>query len=328
MYEAGVQNTNHLNMQGERDMILFQEDFYSGFFDVGGIGSRADWFFYQNDDFVGKDPEARLSVLKKRLSINIPRYSLSSTGPDDHIKYLFFVNRVNQETGKPGFPVPDHGELRYEICARFRPQGTENNPFQALPDDYRLSSGAVMAMDFATYTHAGFLLTDRKAYVLYGRTPPWFDVDQPQAFFTYVIPIADLDPRSEHLYAIVYQRDTGAVRWSIDHGPVFQHDGFGSRLGPECERFCVLKDLPGCRDAGELPPVASPQLAFGAGLMTFLDAGIRHDAALVDVSDPSHARGNKVFGQGGELIIGTVRVTARSVNEASGDLLYKNTSDL
>lgn len=292
-------------------MILFSEDFYSGFFDVGTVGSKAAWFFYENDDFRAKDSAARLSVLKKRLSINIPQYSLSTTGFDDHLKYLFFLNAVNEETGVPGFRVPDAGELKYEICARFHPRGTEGNPFAAAPDDYRLSSGAIVAMDFATRTSAGFLLTDKKAFVLYSRNPVDIDEENPSAFFTYVIPATDLEPGSEHLYKIAYHPGSHAVTWVIDHIPVFRLDAFGTRLGPAHDAECVYNDIPGCEGAAELPPVSATQLAFGAGLMTFLDAGMRHDRALADVSSPSVEKGRKVFGQGGELVIGRVRVTAR-----------------
>jgi hypothetical protein len=292
-------------------MILFSEDFYSGFFNVGTIGSKADWFIYENGDFRAKDPAARLSVLKKRLSVNIPEYSLTTTGLDDHLKYLFFLNAVNEETGMPGFRVPDAGLLKYEICARFMPRGTDENPFDAEPDDYRLSSGAVVATDFASRTSVGFLLTDRQAFVLYSRSPVDIDEMNPSAFFTYVIPAVEIDPGSEHLYKIAYDPVSHAVAWVIDHVPVFRLDAFGRRLGPEHDADCVYHDMPGCESAAELPRIGAPQLAFGAGLMTFLDAGIRHDKELADVSRTSVQKGTKVFGQGGELVIGRVKVTAR-----------------
>lgn len=288
--------------------MLFEEDFSSGFFDRGEIGSKADWFLYRQQDFIGRDPQTRLSFLKNRLEITIPEYSLTAVGVNDHIKFLFFRNTVNKETGFPGYAVPESGDLNFEVTAKVRTMGTEPNPFDVPKDDYRLSSGTLLSIDFVNFLVYGFLITENKAYVLYERWPYDDDIEDQAAFFSYIIPVIDLDPGTEHVYKTGYNRETNTISWFIDGNKVYQWDEFGKRLGEEADEHCVLCDLPDSGDPASIPIIESQQRLFGAGLITFLDAGMRQDNELVDIHDLNIEKEKKIFGQGGELVIGKFRI--------------------
>lgn len=295
--------------EGEGIMILWSEDFSSGFFETGDIGSKADWFYYKQQDFLAKDPQTRISFRKNRLEVVIPQYTLTSEGRLDHLKFLFFKNILNKETGMPGFPVPDEGELKYEIVAQFTPLGTDSNPFEAPDDDYRLSSGGLISLDFETFTVYGFLISCNRVYILYERWPFDTSVDNPAAFFTYIIPCREIEPSSEHAYRMVYNKDTYSLTWFIDDDKVFSWDQFGKRLGEEHEEYCAYRDFPNTADPEALLPIRAGQRVFGAGLFTFLDAGSRHDSGLVDITDRNVKKEQKIFGQGGELVLGHFTVS-------------------
>ncbi|MDT8356969.1 MAG: DUF6081 family protein [Methanomicrobiaceae archaeon] len=271
------------------------------------MGSKADWFYFRLPNFVAKDPQTRISFKMIRLNLLIPHYSLTSEGLTDHFKLLFFRNQVNEESGKPGFPVPDEGFLACETIAVFRCLGCEKNPFDADPEDYRLSCGALITLDFATDTVAGFLITATRAYLLYERWPLKPEGVDPAAFFSYVIPSTEFAAGTEHRYRIRYSK-SGAVEWYIDNTKVFAHEAFGTRLPPEKEEYLVLPDLQDAGDPADLPVVVCDQRAFGAGLLTYLDAGKRKGEELVDVHAMGVEKEKKIFGQGGEMALGEFSV--------------------
>jgi|GEM_PF-2229441 len=284
-------------------MVLLKEDFSSGLFGIGDIGGSAPWYYYRRGEFLARDPKALISVKKRGLSVEIQRYTLTSLGQDDHTKFFFLTNAVNKETGFSGYKVPDTGELFCEVKVTVQPLGTEKNPFEAFPDDYRLSCGAIVALDPDTQMLCTFFITDKKAYISYGRFPYDKKVGNPSAFFTYIKPALEFERGTEHTYKITYSKDKYLVYWTIDGKNVFSFDQFGKRMGTEFDEYCVFLDLPDAQTPETLPPVQSQQLAFGAGLFTLLDAGIRHGKELVNVSDPRIERDKKLFGQGGKMLI-------------------------
>ena len=289
-------------------MMLCTEDFSSGFFDTGEVGSKADWFYFRQPNFVAKDSQTRISFKMMRLNLLIPHYTLTSEGLTDHFKLLFFRNNVNKETGEPGFPVLEEGFLVCEATAIFRSLGCEENPFEADPEDYRLSCGALISIDFANDTVVGFLITGTRAYILYERWPLKPEGVDPAAFFSYHIPSTEFAAGTEHRYRLRYSK-SGAVEWYIDNTRVFSHDRFGTRLPAEKEEYLVIPDLQDTGDPAALPLIVSDQRAFGAGLFTYLDAGKRKDEELVDVYAMNVEKEKKVFGQGGELVIGEFTVS-------------------
>jgi hypothetical protein len=52
----------------------------------------------------------------------------------------------------------------------------------------------------------------------------------------------------------------------------------------------------------------SDQRLFGAGLMTFLDAKSPDSEPLVNIHDLNVTKDKKIFGQGGEIVLGNFRV--------------------
>ena len=289
-------------------MMLCNEDFSSGFFDTGEVGSKADWFYFRLPNFVAKDPQTRISFKMMRLNLLIPHYTLTAEGLADHFKLLFFRNHVNEGTGTPGFPVPEEGFLVCEATAVFRCLGCEKNPFDADPEDYRLSCGALVSLDFVNDTVVGFLITGTRAYLLYERWPLKAEGVDPAAFFSYVIPSTEFAAGTEHRYRVRYAR-SGAVEWYIDNTRVLAHDAFGTRLPAEMEEHLVLPDLPDTGEPAGLSVVVSDQRAFGAGLFTYLDAGKRKGEELVDVHAKNVEKEKKIFGQGGEMTIGEFSVS-------------------
>lgn len=284
-------------------MVLFREDFSSGLFGIGEIGSSAPWYYYKKGEFIARDPKALISVKKRGLFVEIQRFTLTSLGQDDHPKFLFFTNAVNKETGFSGYRVPETGDLFCEVRASIQPLGTEKNPFAAPPDDYRLSCGAVVALDVDTHMMCAFFITDTKAYTSYGRLPPDQRVETPAAYFTYIKPAIEFERETEHTYKIAYSRERNLVTWYIDGRSVSSFDQFGRRMGTEFDEYSAFSDLPDSQVVEPLPLVQSQQLAFGAGLFTLLDAGVRHGKGLVNVSDPKAEKEKKLFGQGGRMLI-------------------------
>ncbi len=285
-------------------LALFEEEFSSGFFDLGEIGSKADWFLYRQQEFVARDPQTRIAFLKNRLSITIPEYSLSAVGQNDHFKFLFFTNTVNEETGFPGFAVPEAGSLSCEITARVHTFQTGENPFECPENDFRLSCGALISVDFANFIIYGFLVTGDSAFAIYERWPSG-EGSAKRPGFSYIVPVKEITPGTDHTYRMDYSRERSELTWSVDGEKVHKFAKFGEPMTEMDEEGVFME---GVHEENAEAVEPSDQRLFGAGLMTFLDAKGAENEPLVNIHDLNVTKDKKIFGQGGEIILGHFRV--------------------
>lgn len=290
-------------------MILCYDTFSNGCFDTGDAGSVADWSYYQQGAFTARDPESRLSVRTNRLAVDIPRFSLAATGYHDHMKFMVFRNCRNPDTGLPGFKAPDGAALRCDVRARFRMKGTGTNPYHAPEDDFRLSSGVLLSMDYETNTSFGFVVAGAQVYALYERRISGLPQESSSSMFCYIKPVHEIEAGSEHFYSLLYHKQQSTATWMIDHEPVFSWNRFGKRLSKEDEQYCVAQGPSRQIKVPESDLVASNQRLFGAGVFTFMDAATADARKLVDVDNVDVPASKKVFGQGGELIFGDFTVS-------------------
>ncbi|HZB80625.1 MAG TPA: DUF6081 family protein [Nitrososphaera sp.] len=186
--------------------------------------------------------------------------------------------------------------------------GTENNPFNVPADDFRLSSGGMVSIDFDTFTVYDFFMTATKAYAVYERLAFDQKVKDPAAFFTYVVPLIDLEPGVRHHYKLSYNKSRYQVMYYTDGKRVFSLDEFGRRLSRDYDGYSQFKDLPGSGDPDDLPLVQSNQRIVGGGLFTMLDGGMRHGNKLANIHDPALNTSKKLFGQGGKIRLSDIVV--------------------
>ncbi|MDH7594280.1 MAG: DUF6081 family protein [Methanomicrobiales archaeon] len=281
-----------------------REDFSSGLFSIGSRGGRQPWFYHQQGAFLGRDPKAIVSITLKGLSVTIPHYSLTGRGAEDHIKFIFWRNDVEPETGAVGTRAPPQGALVYEVRGRAEPMGTAANPFDVSLEDYRLSCGAALSTDLTTHIGCHFLFTSTKAFVAYERNLLTGVEGGGGASFCYVIPVAEFGSGTEHTYRISYSREMNTASWSLDGKQVFATGDLGKRLGDEYDQFLAYSD-PSTGTSTCTPP---DHRICGAGLLTLLDAGKPKGEGLVDLDLPETPKGMKIFGQGGKLVISEIQI--------------------
>ena len=269
------------------------------------------WFFFEQPGFVARDQMARLSSTNGELTVDVPCYTLTMTGINDHPKVLMYINEINNVTGFPGSKVPDESELYYEAKISVETFGTEKNPFNAPASDFRLSSGGMVTIDFDTFMVYDFFLTSTKAYILYERLPFDQKVKDPAAFFTYVLPVSEIQPGVKHNYKLSYNKSKYQVHYYIDGKRVFAVNEFGRRLPKDHNDFLQFKELPGSGNPDNLPLVKSNQRLTGVGLFTMLDGGMRHGGELANIHDPTLEPSKKVFGQGGKIVVSEIAVGTR-----------------
>ena len=289
-------------------MIILRDDFSSGKFESGNVGGEKPWFYYEQPGFLGKDPASKISVKSNRLTVDIRKYTLTTVGVHDHVKFLFFRNVINKNTGLPGFTVPENGALYCEARVSFNPFGTGKNPFGVPADDCRLSCALSVNLDYDTFMVYDFVVGKSKVYALYERLPFDPKVKDPAAFFTYVIPLKEIEPGSTHKLRTTYDKSRYNLAWFVDDQKVFSLDQFGRRLSRDYDGYCAFKDQPGSIDPEKLPLVVSNQRVCGFGLFTLLDAGARYNKGLVDIYDPKAPNEKKLFGQGGKLAVSDFEV--------------------
>lgn len=260
--------------------VLFKENFELGL-KTGKLGDKnAPWFFFEQVGFISQDPSAKVSATKGELAVDIPRSSLTSIGVNDHPKFMIYSNTMNSDTGFPGFKSPDNGEIYYEANIVVETYGTENNPFHVPPDDFRLSSGGMVSIDFDTFMVYDFFITSTKAYALYERLPFNHKVKDPAAFFTYVIPVMDLEPDVRYHYKLSYNKLRYQIMYYIDGKRVFGIDEFGRRLARDYEGYSQFKDPPTSGNPDDLPLVQSNQRIIGGGLFTMFDGACVMEKSL------------------------------------------------
>jgi hypothetical protein len=269
------------------------------------------WFFFEQPEFVALDKMAKVSSTNQELTVDVPRYTLTTKGINYHPKVLMYIHAINEGTGFPGFKVPDEGELNYEAKISVETFGTEKNPFNAPASDFRLSSGGMVTIDFDTFMVYDFLITSSKAYVLYERLPFDRKVKDPAAFFTYILPASEIQPDIKHHYKLSYNKSKYKVHYYIDGKCVFVVNEFGRRLPKDYDDFLQFKETPGSGNPDNLPLVKSNQRLTGIGLFTMLDGGIRHGKELANIYDPTLEHSKKVFGQGGKIVVSDIVVETK-----------------
>lgn len=269
------------------------------------------WFFFEQPGFVARDQMTRVSSTNGELTVDVPRYTLTMTGINDHPKVLMYINAANKDTGFPGSKVPDEGELYYEAKISVETFGTEKNPFNAPACDFRLSSGGMVTIDFDTFMVYDFFITSTRVYVLYERLPFDQKVKDPAAFFTYVLPVSEIQPGVKHRYKLSYNKSKYQVHYYIDSKRVFAVNEFGRRLPKDYNDFLQFKELPGSGNPDNLPLVKSNQRLTGVGLFTMLDGDMRHGGELANIHDPTLEPSKKVFGQGGKIVASDIVVGTR-----------------
>ena len=288
--------------------VLFKEKFESGL-KTGKLGdSNARWFFFEQPGFISKDQSANVSATKGELTVNIRRYTLTTTGVNDHPKFMIYSNIMNSDTGFPGFKAPDNGEIYYEGKVAVETYGTDNNPFNVPSDDFRLSSGGMVTIDFDTFMVYDFFMNATKAYALYERLPFDQKTKDPAAFFTYVVPLIDLEPGVRYHYKLSYNKSRYQIEYFIDGKRVFSIHEFGRRLARDYDAYSQFKDLPGSGNPDDLSLVQSNQRIVGCGLFTMLDGGMRHGKELANIHDPMLSPSRKLFGQGGKIRLSDIVV--------------------
>jgi hypothetical protein len=242
------------------------------------------------------------------LSVDIPHYTLSTTGVNDHPKFMIYSNTMNRDTGLPCFKAPDNGEIYYEGRFVVETYGTENNPFSVSADDFGLSSGGMVSIDFDTFMVYDFFMSATKAYAVYERLAFDQKVKDPAAFFTYMVPVMDLEPGARHHYKLSYNKSRYQFMYYIDGKGVFSIDEFGRRLSKDYDGSSQFKDLPGSGNPDDLPLVQPNQSIVGGGLFTMLDGGMRHGKELANIHDPALNTSKKLFGQGGKIRLSDIVV--------------------
>ncbi|MFL6487459.1 MAG: DUF6081 family protein [Nitrososphaera sp.] len=118
--------------------LLFNENFDSGL-KIGKLGdNNARWFFFEQPGFISQDPAAKGSGVNRQLIVDISKYTLTTVGVNDHPKFMIYSNTLNDDTGFPGFKVPDSGKIYYECDTLVETYGTENNSFNIPADELKL----------------------------------------------------------------------------------------------------------------------------------------------------------------------------------------------
>ena len=160
----------------------------------------AGWDVLQSGDFTALDPAAKITVptpAVPEFSIEIPAFTLTAQDPTDHVKALVVTDRR--------FSTGDGLSVAVDIAVEVR--GTENNPFDADPDDPRLGSGSISLIDDTTGIVLNFEISNRQVLAL----RELFVVSAPGGEAGAIQPMADpvltdvaIEPGSWHRYEIRY----------------------------------------------------------------------------------------------------------------------------
>jgi Family of unknown function (DUF6081) len=318
---------------------LVWDDFSDGF---AVSGPRARWSYLTLGSHVSDDGVATTSAASLRV---VSRGTHPQTGdpafvrtlaPDnpgglsgtvDHVKWLALSTHV-AATGQPGFDAVPGQVLTFEMRVSGRTYGTARHPFGENvidPDtDPRLAAAGVNWNDEETGLIFCFFLTNEQIYAYYERLGIARKRLGDYAAFSYAIPVARRTPAQWHNLAIRYDRAASMVRWLVDGSEVFQVDQPGCYLA---SRQHLVIDHGGIES-----PVLPAQLNCGMGMYTLLDANwpgtggrglVRVSAAEGYYFDPARGQphpqrfvdeqslaASRLFGQGAELLVSHVTVSA------------------
>ena len=325
---------------------LVWDQFKDGF-SVGAPDAK--WFYFAAGPYVGNDGIATTS---RRSGLRVvssgtnamtgePAFTLSlgqegsADNPFglpstiDHVKWLAFMNAATP-SGVPGFEAVEGQVLRCEATMSGETFGTAGHPFGSAvanaEDDFRLATVTMSAIDFETFVHFLFAITNERIYAIYERPPLARDVFGDYAGFVFGIPVAERNPGDDHKLEIAFDKAAGTVRWLIQNEEVFRVDQIGHLI----EREYLLIDHGGTEQL-----VSPNQLNCGMGLLNLLDGSRSGGAGLVRLSnapgfyfdteagaptpgvfvDEASAATSRLFGQGAELRMKRYAVSSRPSND-------------
>jgi hypothetical protein len=301
--------------------VTVWDDYSSGF-------SQAKWFhhptapgFVPADGVVATAP-GRLEVRSEPFTLTMPQEDDNAFGVHgqfDHHKWLALMNH-RAASGVPGFDAPAGDELAFEATISGRTSNTAAHPFGNAvvdpEDDQRLAAAVVRATDPETHMEFDFVVTNRRIYAGYARTPYGRTPSENYASFRFLVPLGTRATGDRHRVAIAYDRAAGTVRWLVDGSERLSV----SRIGHRIDRRHMVLDQGGAEQT-----VVPRQLDAGMGLTTMLDATLPGGpAGLARLSnlpyfyfdprlgepvpqlmvDNSSFDGNRVYGQGARLSVG------------------------
>lgn len=308
----------------------------------------AKWFYFAAGPFVGDDglvTTSRRSGLRvvasgTNTTTGDPAFTLSLgqegsvdnpfglPGTIDHVKWLAFMNATTP-SGVPGFEAVEGQVLRCETTMSGETFGTAGHPFGSAvadaEDDLRLAAVTMSAIDFETFVHFLFAITNERIYAIYERPPLARAVFGDYAGFVFAVPVAERTSGDEHKLEIAFDKAAGTVRWLIQNEEVFRVDQIGHLI--DREHLLI--------DHGGTEQLVSPnQLNCGMGLLNLLDGSGPGGDGLVRLSnapgfyfdteagaptpegfvDEASAASSRLFGQGAELRMKRYAVSSRPSN--------------
>lgn len=274
----------------------------------------------------GTNPETGDPAFTRTLAPE-PANPAGLSGTLDHVKWLAQGTHL-ASTGQPGFDAVPGQELTVEMGMSARIYGTAVHPFgEHVIDpesDLRLATAAMSWYDPQTLLVFSFFLTNERIFAYYERLPFARKALGDYAAFNYAIPVVQRKPADWHDLAISYDRAAGVVRWLVSGVTVFQVDQLGRRLA---SRDHLIVDHGG-REVPVLPAQMNCAMAMftildgswpgtdGRGLARISEAegyyfdparGEPHPQRFVDERSLAASR---LFGQGAELLISHVTVSA------------------
>ena len=341
---AGAPDASAAQASG-RAYHLVWDQFKDGF-SVGAPDAK--WFYFAAGPFVGDDGIATTSrssglrVVSRGTNATTgePAFTLSLgqegsadnplglPGTVDHVKWFTHMNAVTA-AGIPGFEAVEGQVLSCEATMSGETFGTAGHPFGSAvanaEDDFRLATVAMSALDFETFVHFLFVLTNERIYAIYERPPLARAAFGDYAGFVFAVPVAERRPDDEHKLEIAFDKAAGTVRWLVQNREVFRVDQIGHLI----DRAYLVTDHGGTEQL-----VSPNQLDCGMGLLNLLDGSGPGGSGLVRLSsadgfyfDPSvgatapasfvdeaSVGASRLFGQGAELRMKRYAVSSRPSN--------------
>ena len=295
------------------EKVLFHQEFAGRQF----LGESWQLLAVPPADFVADDGvfDATDEGLRVRASgahpiTGAPSFTKDRNDMFSHIKWMATLGQ-QASSGFPGFDVPSTGILEVEYVASARTHGTDAHPFgDAVEDpetDLRLACCLFNLLDFEAGTVFDFCVTNRAVRPFYERLMAPDAGATHQAFSSIFAPVPRV-PDQRHRFAFRVDAAAGRVAWCLDGEEIAAVTDIGK---PSRDARVIL-------DHGGTPQSVTPrQLLPCISLMTLLDADLNGAGeglapAEVPYVAPTRFRGSdRLWGQGAELTIASIKVTTR-----------------
>ena len=265
----------------------------------------AGWSVLEAGDWKALDPAAKVTPPTPEtpeFGISIPEFTMSAQDPSDHVKALVVADQR----------YPTGGGLSVAVDIAVDVHGTENNPFDADPNDPRLGSGSISLIDDSTGIVLNFEISNRRVMAL----RELFVAHAPGGDTGGVHPMAEphltdleIEPGSWHRYEIRYYpgedapmtpgadraewyidgRQVHAVNWVATVDPPAAPVIKPARFSVNMAIFTLLDDLPDGRGGkiGGLDPNYE-QTIFGQGV-----SARWRNLEVADVGEKWHIKGGE-----------------------------------